>query len=816
MFRWRHVGCTRVTVTLKIFAIGLTALVISLLTVALVARVSPAKEGADSSVSIQYHAPPERVVLVFIDSLSRDVATDAARMPTLSQLARNGAAFDVEPCRDQLTYLCLRAALTGRDDSSLLSISDNFKPDHDAPPETLLSALASKREHVSVIGSNDFHPYRRSLFAEHSLAKHEETPEAVRAMLKTASNDDARLLIVSLASGDTVAHIHGVASTEYRDTFHRLDRVVQTIADSIDPATHLVVFGDHGHDEHGRHLPGTTSRTWAVYHGPAFRSGVTASLHITDHRALLGVLLGVATERNYRGPPLATVFAPGWAEKNLTNGLPKLEGAGSQCSRLPSFRYLWAAGIGLSSIGAAWLLLVFHHRWRRLFAGLSLGAALIAAAIGFWYDAIRGLVHDHGDSPERALSLLAPVAVGCLVSLLITRHQRVGSNYERLTWAPVAAVCSLVTVFLLMLPSSYYYGSRRAVVLAAIVSVATALVRNLRRGWPGWRRLLIPTVALVFVVLVLGSLYPVRQLGPQTAGASTWSLDARLYTQWTWLPLVISKVALYLIVIAPRAWRRPFDAAGAAGLLSACLLIELAGARLPREIYACLFCALLMGALWLRGRAPASLLAGSLLLLDHLYFGDPSHLAPLEMILAATAAALLAWRHLVPTASTRSVLVGLTVTIAVYLMFWPTVGFHLAGIDFGFMFQWVPAATFEHWWRLIAFGAVVKLALPLILVMVVACQHLGKPLTRLVLTVAMAAKGVLLSVMIAFFAADHVTVSQQATAMLAELILVMFALCCLLVTTLFMHPRAKRGARVTHRASISALNLAARGRICHG
>jgi hypothetical protein len=790
-------------VTSKIFVIGLTALFIGLLTVAWVARVSPAKARVESSVSIEHRVAPERVVLVFIDSLSRDVATDSELMPTLSQLARTGAAFDVEPCRDQLTYLCLRAALTGHDDSSLLAISDNFRPDHDAPPATLLSALASKRERVTVIGSNDFHPYRRSLYAEHALAKHEETPEAAGAMLKVANHDDARLLIVSLASGDTIAHIHGVASTEYRETFHRLDRVVKSIAEGIDSETHLVVFGDHGHDEHGRHLPGTTSRTWTVYRGPAFRAGVTASLHITDHRALLGVLLGVASEPSYRGPPLASIFAPRWTEKTLTDGLPKLQEASSEISKLSPYRCLWAAGIGLISICVAWSLLA-HHRRRRLFAGLALSATLGAAAIGFWYDAIRGLVHDHGDSPERALSLLVPVAAGCLVAVLITRQRRLDTSAKRLAWPPVAAACSLVTVFLLLLPSSYYYGSRRAVILAAIVAVATVLAPRLRRSCSHGHRRLIPIVALVFVMLVLWSLYPVQQLGPQTAGASTWSLDARLYTEWAWLPLVLSKVALYLIVIAPGAWRRQFDTAGAAGLLSACLLIELAGVRLPREIYASLFCALLIGLLLLRRHASASLLAGSLLLLEHLYSGDKSHLAPIEMILAATAAALLAWRHLIPTAATRGLLAGLTVTLAVYLMLWPTVGFHVAGIDFGFMFQWVPAATFEHWWRLIAFGAVVKLALPLILVMVVARKYLGETSTRLVVAAAMAAKVVLLSVMIAFFAAEHATVSQQATAMLAELILVMFALCCLLVAMPFLKPLAERRARSTYKASAVA------------
>ena len=765
----------------KLFTLAFASLFAGLLTVALTARVSPVSSRSEPCISIEHRGPAQRVLLVFIDSLSRDVARTSELMPTLGRLAREGASFDVEPCRDQLTYLCLRAAFTGHDDSSLLAIGDNFRPDHDAPPESLLSAVAATQDRVNVIGSSDFHPYRRALFAEHLLSKSEETPEGVRAMLKSASQDNAQLEIVSLASGDMVAHAHGARSPEYREAFRRLDRVVLAITEAIDPDTHLVVFGDHGHDERGRHLPGTTAHTWAVYHGPAFRSGVTSSISITDHRALLGVLLGVATEPSYRGPPLASIFEPKWVASALQGGLPKLEVAKGHDASAHARYWIWVAGIGLVGVLAAWPLLA-RHRPRWLLVAIAASAAVIAAAIGVWYDEIRCLVHDHGDSPERALSLIVPLALGCVVASIVVRNQRYGVNATRAAWAPTAATCSLVTIFLLMLPTSYYYGSRRAVVLAAVLAVATKLAHYLRRSSSRLRERLVPSLALAFAAIVLASLYPVRQLGPETGGASTWALDARIYTQTTWLPLIVSKFILYLILVAPRASRHSSDAAGAAGLLSASALVELAGARLPREAYACLFCALLVGSLFLRHRAPSTLLSGGLLLLEHLYGGDGSHIAPIEMILAATAAALLAWRSMQLTVSTRSVLTGLTVTIAVYLMLWPTVGFHVAGIDFGYMFQWVPEAKYEQLWQVIAFGVVVKLALPLILVMGIAREHLSEPLTIIVVTATLAAKVLLLSIMIACFATHHAMGSQQATAMLAELILVMFAMCCCVAT----------------------------------
>jgi hypothetical protein len=243
-----------------------------------------------------------------------------------------------------------------------------------------------------------------------------------------------------------------------------------------------------------------------------------------------------------------------------------------------------------------------------------------------------------------------------------------------------------------------------------------------------------------------------------------------------------SKLVLFLTFIARRAARRPLDVAGAAGLLSASVLVELAGARLPLPAYACLFGALVLGSIGARHRAPSSLYAAALLLLDHLYGADASHLAPIEMILAATAAALFAWRRLRATVRSQEVLVAVTTVVAVYLMLWPTVGFHVAGIDFSFMFQWVPAAKYERWWWIIALGMAVKLALPLVLVVAIAREPLRARLAATLVCSAFAAKTALLSVMIAAYATVHVMGSQQATSMLAELALIGFTLCCSLVT----------------------------------
>jgi hypothetical protein len=752
------------------------------------ARVTDSQAGKAPPVQIEQGDSTDRTVVVFIDSLSRDVAKNPAIMPVLGRLAREGASFDVEPCRDQLTYLCIRAALTGHDDSSLLAISDNFRPSHEGPPESLISELAGKGRKVSVIGASDFHPYRRSLSSQQPLSKQEESPEKVTSALRQALGSDAQLIVVALSSGDMAAHAHGVRAPEYKIAFSRLDRVVGNIVDLVEPRTNLVVFGDHGHDLAGRHLPGTEAKTWAVYRGPAFRSGVQSTMTITDHRALLGVLLGVPTEPTYRGPPLESVFDSEWVAQKLQGRLPRLETAHAKNGISLNQHWLPALIVALAGLlGAAFLA---PSRTRRWFVALATSAAGLAATVGLSYDSIRNVIHDHGDSPERALWLLVPLFLGILLAFVVRHTPLLGKAATSSSWLRTAGGSTLLVAFLLMMPTAYYYGSRRGVVLAGVLGIGCLLVDSLRHKGSSIRRAVPSLLTLLFVGCMLVNFYSVRQLGPETGGASTWALDARLFTQSAWLALIASKLVLYLVLIAPRATSRPSDTALAAGLLSGSILVEFAGAQLRREAYLCIFVALAVGSLTVRHDVPSSLFAGALVLLDHLYAKDTARLAPIEMLLAGTAA-LVAWERSHKRSHGSKWVYGLSVSVAVYLMFWPTVGFHLAGLDFSFMFRWVPEASYEKAWLLIAFGVIVKLSLPIVLVIAVARDHLRDCDTRIIVASMLTAKVVLLSVVIAFFATSHSMASQQAIAMLSELVLVIFGTC----TTLLAMPRVRRPDR---------------------
>src|SRR6478735_848394 len=130
--------------------------------------LSRAESGRPSgTLDVPCAAPltPRKLTIVFVDSLSDRVARDPSVMPALNALAARGVSLEVTPCRDQLTYLCLRALLTGYDESSLLALRGNF--DH-APSESdnLLDRLAQAGRRVVAVGSHDFEPYQAALYRE--------------------------------------------------------------------------------------------------------------------------------------------------------------------------------------------------------------------------------------------------------------------------------------------------------------------------------------------------------------------------------------------------------------------------------------------------------------------------------------------------------------------------------------------------------------------------------------------------------------------------------------------------------------------------
>jgi hypothetical protein len=731
---------------------------------ALLARAESGRPSGTHDVPCATTRAPRRLTIVFVDSLSDRVAHDTALMPALNALAARGVSLDVKPCRDQLTYLCLRALLTGYDESSLLAVRGNF--DHaSTQSDNLLDRLAHTGRKIVAVGSHDFEAYESAL----QRAKFREGDERGQARLiadleALDAQRRADVTLVSLANGDRAAHAYGTQSPKYRAAFGAIDRTISQIVSRAGEDSDILIFGDHGHDEMGRHLPGLPSTTVAVYAGPSFRQGVRAHAALTDHRALLGVLLGVPTPPSYTGPALNAIFAPDALSPEQLAQEPALRAPPKQQSTFAVRLLLACLTLGCALLIAQKLLqsvgLSSGYRWP-----LSLGLGFALALSGRYYDAVRQHIHDHGSEPLRSFWLLVPLVLG--FAFAFSRPEPPSGIRGRLERGALATV---LLSFALLFPTAYYYGASRATVLSVMVALFVLLGTRSSSFRPRERIALFGVVLLS--VALLWSLYDLRDVGGRTREMAFFVFASPLFARYALITSVASKLGLWLgIAWAGNRSRRDSSIAALLGLCA--LVLE----HLPSQRFVLIgsgFGYLVLLAL------PKSRLVGTrlflgLLALGQMYGQEAVRVLPMQVLLLCAVLVLEYYRRCLATqmqgAEARSVASGVTLAFAAYLLLWPTVGMRFSGIDFRFMFEWVPISRYEQLWWLIAAGMLLKFVWPYALLFDLArrsCPPAALSWAYFTLSVKLCG----LSVFAAWYATTHSLLTNGALEILAELSLV--------------------------------------------
>lgn len=111
---------------------------------------------------------------------------------------------------------------------------------------------------------------------------------------------------------------------------------------------------------------------------------------------------------------------------------------------------------------------------------------------------------------------------------------------------------------------------------------------------------------------------------------------------------------------------------------------------------------------------------------------------------------------------------GVSLSLAGYLLLWPTLGMRFSGIDFRFMFDWVPVARYEELWWLIGLGMLLKFSWPYALLVELA-RSASTQRTPIWAQRVLALKLAALSVFAAGYATSHALLSNGALEILAEL-----------------------------------------------
>lgn len=625
--------------------------------------------------------PP--VWLVFIDSLSDRVALDPSVMPNLASLRAEGASLIVEPCRDRLTYRCLHAVFSGGDVSSLLSMRANFE--HDSSQDGTLLHLASERRQVVGLGAHDLKAYA-STFQSSWYFPSPEAPES-QILEQVHKYRDAGLLLIGFSQGDRIAHALGPGSKEYLAAFQEIDRIVGEIRKEIPSGAHLVVFGDHGHDAVGHHLPGGDATTIAFYQGPAITPNSIGNIHISDHRVLLGILLGLPSPVIYQGTPLKNILNSTWIQEYF-HTLPPLEGKAAPL--LGAIARVCAMAVLALTLGiASWRLLrsSFLMDRRRILALLVLGLGLRVLG-GLAYEPLCYRIHDHGDSPWRAAFLLLPLGGGLLAGFWL-RQER---------WDSV--VLLLLVPFFLLFPSANFYGSGRAVVHGALIALGMAALWIWHHAPAKLRRLGAMALAILAMILFID----IRRVSTGAGAQGYFEMGSSLFREHSLLLLIVGKLLgawLLGCITSPvqgSQWAR-WILIGSA-LFNAGNMGKI---QLPPELL------LLAPVLWIIGRAwSAPTVAILWSCMESIYSTSVS--AAFGVLAVGVLGVLVALRG---TVLEQQRMVGVLLTlIGGYLMLWPATGMRLAGLDFSFMFRWVPSERYEQFWWLIGLGMIVKLILP--------------------------------------------------------------------------------------------------------
>lgn len=252
------------------------------------------------------HLPAGRLFVLIVDSLR---VQSAAKVPAIQDLRRRSLFVDVKAIQ-AATVPSLRAAFTGIRQRSIFGFVGNFVHGTRTLP-SIFTQLDANGGRAAVFTDQSFFelaPGVADLHPNQDPPGDEEESErrALKHALDVWATGEHQMMVFHYTVIDHTAHQHGINEPAYRHAFEVADIVVRQVDQAISPADTLVVMGDHGHDETGRHHPGLNVPTIALYRGPRFTPGVEIGpAQLTIHRYLMSWALGLPLARGYRGAAAA-------------------------------------------------------------------------------------------------------------------------------------------------------------------------------------------------------------------------------------------------------------------------------------------------------------------------------------------------------------------------------------------------------------------------------------------------------------------------------------------------------------------------------
>lgn len=263
----------------------------------LVDRVNPPVAVVDPGIASVDTTNHSRLLILHIDSWRYETAVDSAFMPQVARLRHEGASFQLETVFEGFTIPAVRAAFSGRAETQLVSLIQNFSF-HALPISSFYLDASRLGKRTLVVAQEpwvQFGPYFEQRVPKKDgqdmyALDHERPAIALNAF----RDEKFDIVVCHYESADWVAHETGIHSERYRHEFAYADSLVASFAAARQPNDYLLVYGDHGHSPSGEHKTGISIPTFGLLLGPDVKAGVTVGpLAMTNLRYIVSHAIGI-------------------------------------------------------------------------------------------------------------------------------------------------------------------------------------------------------------------------------------------------------------------------------------------------------------------------------------------------------------------------------------------------------------------------------------------------------------------------------------------------------------------------------------------
>ena len=283
---------------------------------ALLAEVQQPQQGGLAAGSEGEQERLGRTVVVILDSLRQESIDE--HMPRLKALERQHAHRAVRTCSANFTLVCVQTMLEGRESPFVASLH-NFTGTQGSLM-SLPGALSRQRRSLKMVSDYTLDSLygrmaRDSINVEGWPGDHlEHDLRALKVAASWLAHQDADVLFVHLIGTDKAAHRYNPGSPKYAEHFEAVDEALMRFIEALDPERdHLLVTGDHGHDEEGHHR----KTSLVIARGPVLEPLLKASPEGEPiEQVELAYLMAVAAETSlhldYEGRYFGLEPGQGW------------------------------------------------------------------------------------------------------------------------------------------------------------------------------------------------------------------------------------------------------------------------------------------------------------------------------------------------------------------------------------------------------------------------------------------------------------------------------------------------------------------------